>query len=119
MLIDIELDNGVYVYGNEGASGKTYLAKLLKRYRELGEPVAACDYSDFCNGVSLDEMLANGYKLVAIDRYDMYSSKELNSIIEKYRKDSIILVDCKVDANLPYFDDIALLDRDIQYIRVY
>lgn len=69
--------------------------------------------------VSLEELLANKFKVVVIDRYDMYSSKKLNDIIEKYRRDSTILVDCKITVNAPKFDDIALVSRNSDYIRVF
>ena len=117
--IDIELENGIYVFESESGVGKTYLAKVLQKYRTFNEPVASYGYENFSNGMSLEKLLDHKFKVVVIDRYDMYSSKKLNSVIEKYRKDSVILVDCKITVNAPKFDDIALIDRDNDRIRVF
>ena len=117
--LDIELENGIYVFESESGVGKTYLAKVLKKYRTFNEPVASYSYDDFSMDVSLEELLANKFKVVVIDRYDMYSSKKLNDIIEKYRRDSTILVDCKITVNAPKVDDIALVSRNSDYIRVF
>ena len=35
--LDIELENGIYVFESESGVGKTYLAKVLKKYRTFNE----------------------------------------------------------------------------------
>lgn len=38
--INVNLDNGVYVFDNESATGKSRLYSLVKKYSAYGEPVA-------------------------------------------------------------------------------
>lgn len=92
--ITVNLDNGLYVFDNESASGKSRLCALLKKYRVYGEPVAGYTYADFVNGLDIGTVLRDGYKLVLIDRYDMYLNHAIDRL-EAFARSSIVLVDCK------------------------
>ena len=97
--INIDAENGVYVFTCESASGKTYLCKELKKLREAGEPVVSFTFSDYINGLNLKEQVEKiKPKVIMLDRYDMYDKIFNNDIIE-WGKNSIVLVDHKS----PYF----------------
>lgn len=91
----VNLDNGIYVFDNESATGKTRLCKLLREYQAYGEKVASYTYNDKLIGVPITEILVpNKYEVILLDRYDLYEGygKEL---INKCAENTIILVDCK------------------------
>lgn len=46
--ISIALDNGIYVFDSESATGKTWLCKHLKKLKAYGEPVDVV-VKLFCN----------------------------------------------------------------------
>lgn len=93
--IVIDLENGIYVFDNESATGKTRLCKLLREYQAYGENVASYTYNDKLLGMSVDEILIpEKYKVVLLDRYDLYEG-DGKELINKYAKEMIILVDCK------------------------
>ena len=92
--IRIKLDNGFYFFDNESAIGKTYLAKLIEKYSGYGEPILAYSYKEFMQGIDLDKLLENEYKVIVIDRYDMFEGYCLKALYDK-SKNSIVLVDLK------------------------
>ena len=97
--INIDTENGVYVFTCESASGKTYLCKELKKLREAGEPVVSFTFSDYINGLNLKEQVEKiKPKVIMLDRYDMYDKAFNNDIIE-WGNNSIVLIDHKS----PYF----------------
>lgn len=55
--ISINLDNGVYLFDNQSATGKTRLCRLLKSCQSYNEPVAAYTYSDFTVGFEISKVL--------------------------------------------------------------
>lgn len=114
--IKIELSNGVYIFNNESATGKTRLLKLLKQYRTVGEKVAGYTYSDKQAGLPPESCFRDNPEVVMFDRYDMYKGYA-DKIIEKHCRDSIILIDLKCDqAIVPLVDDwctISLTDNAI------
>ena len=93
--IRVQLDNGVYHFVGESATGKSYLANLLSKYGAYGEPVATYSYHDYVSGKSLTELLDNpSLRLVVVDRYDLYSDHYAAELTRKYT-DKIVLVDVK------------------------
>ncbi|MBR5484907.1 MAG: hypothetical protein IKV41_00150 [Oscillospiraceae bacterium] len=84
---------GLYNFEDRSSTGKTYLCNLLKAYNRDGEPVWGYTYDDFRNGVSIRKAIEEGYKLVVIDRYDMYYGEMLEDINE-LAKNCIVLVAC-------------------------
>ena len=93
--IKIDLEPGIWVFDTQSATGKTYLCKCLKDLELLGEQVCSYTYDDVLLGKDLHSALSCGkYKVIMLDRYDMYSSVEHEAICE-CAKDAIVLIDCK------------------------
>lgn len=113
--INIDLNNGVYIFDSESATGKTYLCKHLKNLRAYGEPVASFTYNDILIGNKIEDTFKN-YKVIMLDRYDLYNEMG-HCLMEKYRDKSIILVDCKkgfikdIDSELCF---ISLTENNIE-----
>lgn len=98
--IKVDLQNGIYVFNSESAIGKTRLYKELRRNQQYGEAVASYSYEDYLLGVPISNVLIpNKYKLIMLDRYDMYSGEGAD-LISLCKNNSIILIDCKSD--LPF-----------------
>lgn len=114
--VDIQLENGIYVFLPYSATGKTYLKKQLEYCRGLGDNVVAYTYSDLARGLSLrasiDALGANP-DVIMLDRYDLYSTKFWD-IINKYAKESIILLECKNDSVI---DDLDYDYADIELAK--
>lgn len=97
--IDIKLDAGVYVFDNQSSTGKTRLYKELRECQKYGENVAAYSYDDKLLGINMDTVLDSKYKVILIDRYDMFLNEKIEKITE-LSDTSIILIDCKHDSYL-------------------
>ena len=85
--VDIQLENGIYVFLPYSATGKTYLKKQLEYCRGLGDNVVAYTYSDLKRGLSLQasiDALGANPDVIMLDRYDLYSTKFWD-IINKYK----------------------------------
>lgn len=115
--ISIQLENGIYIFDNISASGKTRLYKVLRECQAYGEPVASYTYNDKLLGLPIESVLMpNKYKVIMLDRYDMYEGDGA-SLILKCAENSIILIDCKGDftvTNLDEWCDIRLTDCGIE-----
>ena len=59
--IDINLENGIYIFPLESATGKTFLKQKLNECRTRGENVITYDYQDYINDVSLKERLCKAF----------------------------------------------------------
>lgn len=92
--IHINLENGIYIFDNESATGKTRLSKFLKKLKAYGEPVDSFTYDDLLRGESLAKVLIPENKVILLDRYDLYKEKG-HDLINRCAADSIILIDCK------------------------
>lgn len=112
--VDIQLENGIYVFLPYSATGKTYLKKQLEYCRSLGDNVIAYTYSDLRRGLSLqasiDALEANP-DVIMLDRYDLYST-EFWDIINKYKSSSIILLNCM---NESVIDDLEYTYTDVKF----
>ncbi len=94
--VNIQLENGVYTLPNESAIGKTYLAKVLREYSNIGEPVLSLTYYDFNDGVDLRYYTSKkDYKVLLLDRFDMYNDK-FEDIIFELGRHMIVLLDSKL-----------------------
>lgn len=113
-----DLPNGVYVFDKTSATGKTRLAQLLHGYRAQGELVASYTYNDKNLGRDICEVFEQKYKVVLLDRYDLYNGagKEL---IHARKDDCIILIDCKQGTKIRCFKKICHIDMTLEQIRVY
>lgn len=92
--IYIELENGIYIFDNESATGKTRLSKFFKKLKAYGEPVDSFTYDDLLRGESLEKVLHSANRVILLDRYDLYKEKG-HDLINACARDSIILIDCK------------------------
>lgn len=96
--IEINLENGLYAFDGESATGKTRLFRCLRDLQFMGDKILTYTYSDKLNGISLADKLkekASESKVIMLDRYDMYLNEEALELL-KYSEDRIILVDCKL-----------------------
>ena len=75
--IVVDAKQGLYIFDDESAIGKTRLYHELKGLQVAGEPVCAIRYDD---GVPIQELKRwtdeREIKVVMVDRYDMYQNKE-------------------------------------------
>lgn len=116
--ISINLENGIYVFDNESATGKTRLYKELKEHTKLGESVFAYSYNDDKLGIDLDKILkSKDFKVILLDRYDMYNGSFSDILIDK-SKSSIILIDCKNILNINYDADWCYIEMSSGKIEV-
>lgn len=116
--IKIDLDNGLYVFENQSATGKSRLCSVLKKYCAYGEPIFGYTYSDLLMGIDISFALNPGrFKVIMLDRYDMY--KGLGSdLILQCKSNSIILVDCKSSFTVTNDHDWCYIDMDAHSIEV-
>lgn len=103
--IDIELDNGVYLFSIESATGKTRLCKALKDLEQYGD-VIAYTYNDTIRKLDLKNLVSDKTRVIMLDRYDMYFNMFADTI-EKYSDKAIILVDCKLRDKIAFVHDYA------------
>lgn len=95
--IKIHLKNGLYVFDSQSATGKTRLRKELRKLQQYGEKVASYSYEDYQLGIPINTVLnPNKYKLILLDRYDMYNGIGSDLILNCIEK-STVLIDCKGD----------------------
>ena len=116
--VDIQLDNGVYIFDNESALGKTRLAKLLEKYQAYGEPVVSYTYNDKLRGIDIATVLQpKRFKVILLDRYDMYEGDGAELIL-KCAEDSIVLIDCKNDFSVTAEDEWCTINMEKDKIEV-
>ncbi len=118
VLVDIQLNNGIYIFDNESGLGKTRLTKLFKKYQAYGEPVVAYTYNDKLIGVDIASVLnPQKYKVILLDRYDMYEGDGAELIL-KCAENSIILIDCKNDFSVTVDDEWCTINMEKDKIEV-
>lgn len=117
VAIDINLDNGIYIFDNESASGKTRLCKLFKRYQAYGVPVSAYTYNDYCIGLPIENVIDRKFKVILLDRYDLYEGIGAE-LIRQCARDSIILIDCKGNFTVTNEDDWCIVNMTQDRIEV-
>lgn len=112
------LENGVYIFDNESATGKTRLCGLMKKYQSYGEPVASYTYSDLNLGIPIESILVpDKYRVIMLDRYDMYEGAGAEKILE-CAETSIVLIDCKHGFSVTDEDDWCTLEMKPDTIEV-
>lgn len=98
--VTIDLDNGIYVFDCESATGKSYLADRLRLLRSIGEPVDSFSFSDVAKFGNPDSALSGvdfsmeELKVILFDRYDQYAGK-FTDTINKLKSRCIVLIECK------------------------
>lgn len=111
--ININLEPGVYVFGDLSSTGKTYLCKLLKKLRTFGYPVDGYTYDDYLRKISLKQLVGEidgKIQYLLIDRYDMYKNEFLD-YIEELSKYCVVMIDCKEYVPLPFEYATVMLKR--------
>lgn len=118
--VNIDLNNGVYIFSDESATGKTRLYKVLKDIQRWDKDVVAYTYGEYQEGISLSDVLKRNpdCKVVMLDRYDMYIGKFKQEIAD-YSNKCIVLVDCKYSNYVVHPDEeLCFIDMGIDYITV-
>lgn len=116
--IIIDLENGIYLFDNESATGKTRLCKLLREYQVYGEKVASYTFNDKLLGIPIHEILVpDKYKVIMLDRYDLYEGygKELINVCAE---NTIILIDCKDKFTVTNEEDLCSIKLEPSKIEV-
>lgn len=117
--INIELNNGIYIFDNQAATGKTRLCSLIKEHTRYSDNAVASayTYNDKLDGYDISKVFKDEYKLIVLDRYDMYYGDGIE-YIKKFRNKAIILIDCKQEFNLCEYDEICFIEMTHDSIKV-
>ena len=94
MAVEVALENGLYVFNPRSATGKSYLASVLRRYHSFGEPVNSYTYGDYLNKLEFRAATGDTCRVLVVDRYDMYYGAFLQELLE-LSSHCIVLVDAK------------------------
>ena len=117
-IIDVNLDNGIYIFDNASATGKTRLCKALRECQKYGEPVASYTYDDKLLDIPIGKVLVpNKYKVIMLDRYDMYEGYGAE-LIKECADNSVILIDCKGEFSVSNEDDWCMIEMTEDRIEV-
>lgn len=95
VIVNINLENGIYQFCCESATGKTRLYDVIKSYQHTGCNVTAYSYTDLQDGLNLEEVVNRIHpQLLLIDRYDMFNDMYHESIL-RVSENCIVLIDSK------------------------
>lgn len=118
VAINIELSNGVYVFDDYTATGKTRLCKELKELQRSGEAVVGYTYGDDKLGINLIDVFEKlNPKVLLLDRYDMYNGSFNNEIV-KWSEQAIVLIDCKGELKVDCDTDWCAIEMAADKIEV-
>lgn len=116
--IYIDLQNGIYLFDNQSATGKTRLCKELRKNEKYGEPVASYSYDDYLLKIPISTVLnPDKYKVIMLDRYDMYNGAGADLIME-CKDRCVILIDCKHTLNFSANCDFCFIEMTESTIEV-
>lgn len=116
--IVIPLENGIFVFDENSAIGKTRLCNELKELRKLGEPVIGYTYNDDQLGIDLPKLVNDvDPKVILLDRYDMYNGLFDEQMVE-WAKTAVVLVDCKCELNINYAAEWCNINMEPARIEV-
>jgi len=117
ILVDAE--QGLYIFDDESAIGKTRLYHELKGLQAAGEPVCAIRFDD---GVPIRELKRwtdeREIKVVMVDRYDMYHNKELDNLLGELCQKMSVLLDCKRGHTIRCDDETVFMTMKLDRIEV-
>lgn len=112
------MENGLYIFDNQSATGKTRLCKVIRDYQKYGEPLASYTYDDYLLGMKIEDVLVpKKYKVIMLDRYDMYEGVGAD-LIKECAKDSIVLIDCKWNFTVSNEDETCFIEMGPYRIEV-
>ena len=122
--IDIQLENGVYLFNPISATGKTRLYTELRNIYKRTKEVCAYTYDDVTSGLSLSSMVEKCNnkipKVLMLDKYDLYRN-QCSKEIKALRGKCIILIDCKSINKLDDSIDLCtdeIVDIEMQADRI-
>lgn len=94
LTIDINCRNGLYAFYDDSATGKSYLTKVLKALMVSGsEDICAITYDELLTEeVYVDILMRRQYKVVILDRLDLYITDRIEDCINKIKKNCVVLV---------------------------
>ena len=116
--IMIDLSNGVYLFENKAATGKTRLCKELKKHQKYKEEVASYSFDDYLNNIPIESVLIpNKYRVIMLDRYDMYNGVG-KDLISACKANTIILIDCKKGLNFGVDYEVCYIEMTDRFIEV-
>lgn len=94
-IIDLH-ECGIYLLNQDGASGKSYLCKLIQDYSIVDKSCMAITYNSERRELDmLEDIRQFDGKFLLLDRLDLYHSDELLHVVQS--KDIVTLVDLKDD----------------------
>lgn len=119
VTIKIDLPVGkVHLFTKESSSGKSRLAKELLQHNIYGDPVASYTYNDKLRGISINDILVpNKYKVILLDRYDMYNGDGVE-LIKQCLDSTIIIIDCKGAYIAGLNTEYCTITMEARYIEV-
>lgn len=106
--------NGIYQFTAESATGKTYLYKQAYKLYKVTDDIFPLTYTRGVDVINLleKELQQHNVKIVLLDRFDLYVTKELIEYLERIRDSYIVVLDYKRST-------MALqVKADICYIRL-
>lgn len=118
--IVIDAEPGLYTFGPESATGKTYLYTLLKARQMAGMRVVAYTYWDYKVNLSLSGLIASiSPELVFVDRLDCFvQDKEVVSTLLSVSDIAVVLTDIKQLAPPPFGCKFASIELSKDRIEV-
>ena len=118
--IVLNMENGIYVFAPESATGKTFLFDLLRNLQITGEAIVTYNYWDHLMGVDLRRMIDKTHpKVVMIDRMDcVRTDSAIHEAILQVWKSAIVLIDLKYLTPPPFKCKIADIDMSRDLIEV-
>lgn len=103
--IDLQLNNGIYIFEGESATGKTRLFNELRNIQKYEQSenqdksIITYTYNDYLiYKISLQQAFdeyKESVKVIMLDRYDLYGTERDIERLMEISKWSIILIDCK------------------------
>lgn len=119
--IVIHLDKGLYKFGAESGTGKSYLVSIINKLASKNSEIeiVAYNYSDYIAGTRLEDKLLPQYKVAIIDEYGLYAGYGREAIAS-FMQHGIVIIDHKNSLkclNLPY--SLVCIDMGADKIEIY
>lgn len=87
---------GVYILGEAGGTGKSFLYKLSKIAGEIGvASILSITYDSSKSTKDYIYTLAQAPQVIVIDRYDLFATREITDTLIELGSSKIVLVDVK------------------------
>ena len=118
--VNINIDKpGIYIFECVSATGKTKLHNLISNHMIYDNEVVASayTYNDKLRNIDISTIFKGDYKLIVLDRYDMYYGYG-SEYIKKFKDKAIILIDCKQDFNICEYEDLCSIELKENSIEV-